>query len=281
MDRLLIKLERVILPELGRTNAYRIIPFRVDQYKVKRLKAGVTRTTVHGEITYIHAILNWALQERHITRNPLAGYKKPKRDDAIISPPTQQETERILAVAPSHIARALALSYFTGIRPGHSELLGLTWNDIDWELRIILVRSARKGGPRARMVPIHRDFFDVLGAWHRADGHNGYIIQWQGKPVKRIIKGYNSAKKKAGITRRLPPYSFRHAFATKVLGQGADLKATSEILGHSRPDTTMRIYQHTDLTLLRESVNKLPALNFGFQTNTPGTTNDVPKNNKN
>jgi len=40
---------------------------------------------------------------------------------------------------------------------------------------------------------------------------------------------------------------------------GADLKATSEIAGRSGTDTTARIYQHTNLTLKRTEINKLPA----------------------
>jgi len=51
-----------------------------------------------------------------------------------------------------------------------------------------------------------------------------------------------AAKKRAGINRRLRIYDFRHSFATTVLGQEADLKSTSEILGHSRPETTMKHY---------------------------------------
>ena len=67
-------------------------------------------------------------------------------------------------------------------------------------------------------------------------------------------------QKKAGITRRLRPYDFRHAFATWVLGEGVDLKSTSEILGHSSAKITTKIYQHTNMAMRREVINKLPVL---------------------
>lgn len=283
MDRLMIKLKKVILPELGHCGVYRVTRERMDQYKVKRLKAGVTRSTVHSEITYVHAILNWAFQERYLTQNPLAGYKKPKRDDAIIRPPSKEEVDNLLAVAPPHLVRALALSYFTGIRPGREELLKVQWSHVHWDLQLIIVESAKKNGPPSRMVPIHDSFLPILKSWHLADleeerrirkkrslesgmkkgdqkEHDSYIIQWRGRPIKRLNKGFASAKTLAGITRRLPPYSFRHAFATNVLASGGDLKATSLMMGHSRPDTTMRVYQHVSMDLQRQSVNKMPAI---------------------
>ena len=115
------------------------------------------------------------------------------------------------------------------------------------------------------MISIHDDFLPVLQGWRDADLSNGkndgdYIITYRGKPVDRISRAFATVKRKAGITRKLPPYAFRHGFAAGVLAAVADLKSTSEILGHSRSDTTTRIYQHTDMELHRRSIGKLPAL---------------------
>jgi site-specific recombinase XerD len=60
--------------------------------------------------------------------------------------------------------------------------------------------------------------------------------------------------------RRLRPYDFRHAFVTRLLAAGGDLKATSQLAGHSRTDTTTRIYQHVDTELYRQTIRKLPEL---------------------
>lgn len=53
-------------------------------------------------------------------------------------------------------------------------------------------------------------------------------------------------------------YDVRHAFATSALASGADMKAVSEILGHSRPDTTMRVYQHVDAIQHKAAIDRLP-----------------------
>jgi integrase len=88
------------------------------------------------------------------------------------------------------------------------------------------------------------------------------IITYRDQPVKRIKKAFYAAKKRAGITRRLRIYDFRHSFATTVLGEEGDLKSASEIMGHSRTETTMQIYQHTNTKLHRRTINKFPELNL-------------------
>lgn len=266
------KLTVVILPHLGNTDAYRLTARRLDQYVNKRLGTGVKKTTVHRELSDIQAVLNFAADpaRRLITRNPVAGYKKPRRDDEIIRPPSRTEADNLLAKSPPHLIRALALSYYTGIRPGLAELFRIRWSDIDWDDKTILIRSAKKGGPAYRIVPIHPDFLPELKTWYQEDKkQDTEIVRYRGKPITTIKSAFRAAKKKAGITRRLPPYAFRHAFVTRILDEGGDLKSTSEIAGHSRPDTTTRTYRHTNLTEHRKAVMKLPALTIPQKKDKP------------
>lgn len=257
------KLTAIILPELGNADVYRLTARRLDQYVIRRLGMGVKKTTVHRELSDIQAILNFAADpaRRLITRNPVAGYKKPKRDDDILRPPSRTEADNLLANSAPHLIRALALCYYTGMRPGQAELFRIRWSDVDWDEETMLVRSAKKGGPVYRIVPIHPGLLPELKAWYQEDEKQDVeIIRYRGKPITTVKSAFRTAKKKAGITRRLPPYAFRHAFVTRILDEGGDLKSTSEIAGHSRPDTTTRTYRHTSLTEHRKAVMKLPAL---------------------
>jgi len=272
------KLDAVILPALGAIQAVNITHDRIDKYVQSRLSEGKSKSTVHRDLSDIMAILNWSVKRGYLLRNPLAGYEKPKRDDEIIIPPSQEEAQKIMAHAADHLVRALSICYYTGLRPGASELFGIKWSDIGWDNRTILIRSAKKGGIRSRIVPLHETFLDQLKKWHLLDGHENEIIQYHGQPVASLKKSFASAKRRAGITRRLPLYSFRHAFASMVLANSADLKATSEILGHSRPDTTLRIYQHTNQGMHRAVVDLLPGLDYGKSDDLPGDkSNDLPK----
>ncbi|MBF0414120.1 MAG: tyrosine-type recombinase/integrase [Desulfamplus sp.] len=283
IDNLYYKLTGVILPEIGDIEALRLTHSKIREYIKKRLstiantKTGktISKTTVHRELSDIQAILNWAVNEKYIQSNPLAGFKKPTRDDEIILPPTFDEIQRILSCAPEHLKRSLIISFYTGLRPGVAELFSLKWADINFESGIIHIISAKKGGLKDRFIPLHPDFRLHLEHWKTADNINSdininsasrllnnYIILWKGQKVKSIKKSFITAKAKAGITRRLRLYDFRHAFATNILKAGGDLKSTSEMLGHTRTDTTSRIYQHTDIDMHRTNINLIPSLNF-------------------
>ncbi|MGW2181523.1 tyrosine-type recombinase/integrase [Streptomyces sp. NPDC001732] len=63
-------------------------------------------------------------------------------------------------------------------------------------------------------------------------GHSTMQYQWR------------SAKKKAGITRKLNPYSRRHFFASNCLSKGVPITDVAEWMGHSNINLTSRIYRH-------------------------------------
>jgi len=281
------KLSRVILPDLGHLQAHGITHKRLDQYVTKRLTTPravttgsskkpvikhlknpdgstryISRSTVHRELCDIQAILNWAVSKHYLIKNPVMGYKKPKLDNAIIKPPTKTETLAILSQSAPHVIRALKLSFFTGLRPGEKELFRLTFNDVDFDKKTIFIISAKKNGIPFRTVPLHKELLADLVTWQKKDKKIDchHIINFKDKAIKSIKSAFKAAKRRAGITRRIRLYDFRHAAITNMLEQGADLKSVSQIAGHSRTDTTTKIYQHTSTELLRQQIDRLPDL---------------------
>jgi integrase len=97
-------------PDARQQKAIQNTPDVIDQYVKTRLATGrelqngtvryPKRTTIHLELSDISAILNWAVERRYITHNPIAKYKKPKRDDEVIQPPTHSEISALMAAAP-------------------------------------------------------------------------------------------------------------------------------------------------------------------------------------
>ena len=252
------KMSGVILPALGHLQVMQMTEKHLVSYVKNRLQV-VKATTVHRDLSDIQAVLNWGADKKFIAYNPVAGFTKPKRDDAIIPYPKKHELMGLIDHAATHLVKALLLSFYTGLRPGKRELFALTWDDVDFEGRTIMVRSAVKGGLRYREVPLHKDLEDLLLWWRETDDCK-YIVNYRGKKIGSIKKAFSGAKKRAGITRRLRPYDLRHAFASMVLKNREDLKATSELLGHTRVDTTMRLYQQTDTQMHRDAVDSLPPI---------------------
>ena len=272
---LLIRLKANILPYFAALPAVKICDGDLDGYVARRRtqkwgkkkkRVGVKDATIHRELTDVKAILNWSVGRRPplIPFNPVATYKKPAEDNAIIRPPTSKEVKDILAAASAHLKRAIILSYYLGLRPGAVELLGLRWSqNVDFERLDILVISAKKGGAKSRAVPMHADLVAVLKAWQIADQVKkmDYLVHYHGRRIKTIQTAWAGTLKRARIGRRIRPYDLRHHFVTSALEAGADVKALAEVVGSS-PATLLKFYQHVARRIHRDTVAKIPALDI-------------------
>ncbi len=268
-----IRLEANILPLLGNIPAIKLTYNDIDRYLIERRQQGLKNpkmkhetknSTIRREITDIKAILNWAVKRRPplIPYNPIRDYKSPESDDDVIMPPSPAEAEAILKHANERIRRAIALSWYTGLRPGAVELLSLTWSNVLWDRGVIRVQSAHKGGPELRDVPIHPNFIDELKSWWETDKKGfGPIIHYRGKPLRKLQTPWERTLKKAGIKRRIRPYDLRHYFVTTAIEEGTDYKTLSEIVGSS-PETLRRHYQHVSNESRQKAVARMPKLNL-------------------
>ncbi len=253
-DTMCSKLDRTVLPLLGNLMAHKVNANQLDKYVYIR-KQSVKLTTIHRELSDIRAILNWAVKRKLISSNPMSGLDMPKRDDSLITPPSEAEFNAILTCAVPHIKRAMLITRYTGLRPGR-ELFSLTWGSYDHVNRTLTIVSAKKGGVPLRMVPLSSTIYTYMSQWCDEDGAHGYIISYNGKSVCAIDNGWIAAKRRAGIKRKLPLYSLRHMFVTQLLEKGADVKTVSELAG-STPAIIMKWYQFVSTDLKRRTIDLL------------------------
>lgn len=179
-----------------------------------------------------------------------------------MAPPTPEELRRIYHAAESHVRRVIVLGAYCGPRIGPSELFRLRWEDIDLENGIIRMPNAAKGAKEnARELPIRESLLPLLRQWLDEDMRNsgaGHVIHWRGRPVRTIHRAWHTTLRRAGIHRRITPYSLRHAYATYSVQGGAKLKPLAKLMGHRNELMILRTYQHVLDKDEREAVEAMP-----------------------
>jgi len=202
----------------------------------------------------------------------LAGTRLPPRRmrTSKTAPATRPSGNSVIKLEDSLLLRRdraiLELLYAAGLRV--SELTGL--NLVDIELKNRVVRVIGKGR-KERIVPYGEKAGQALALYwpqrekllrenhHQPGGTHpeAVFLNYNGRrltqrSVGRIVKKY---VRLVNINWDLHPHSLRHAFATHLLADGADLRAIQELLGHQSLSTTQK-YTHASMRQLMEIYDK-------------------------
>src|SRR5262249_44980939 len=123
-----------------------------------------------------------------------------------------------------------------------SEALWVTWQDIDWQRKQIIVRGHPETGTKngeIRRVPIIADMEALLKRLQGEGSPSGPILQ-----VSRCNEALERVCKKIGIP-RLTHHDMRHLFATRCIESGVDIPTVSRWLGHKDGGTlALKTYGH-------------------------------------
>jgi integrase/recombinase XerD len=175
---------------------------------------------------------------------------------------TPTEVERVLTqprvtkVQGCRDRAIMELFYTCGIR--RTELVNLRMGDLDWERHLLLIRRG-KGG-KDRIVPISpRSVLWVKRYLRRSQRHRQQTsdealftsnrgTSISSKHCSSLVTGY---RKRAGLGKAGSCHAFRHAMATGMLDNGADIRCLQEILGHACLQTT-QIYTQVSVRRLQE-----------------------------
>jgi integrase/recombinase XerC len=244
---------------------------KVDVHVVRAYLAGLTKnrkkSSIGRKLAALKSFFRYLVATGHIEKDPLRLIHSPKQEKPLPNFLSVDDVFRLLSVGaatgplPSRDRAILEVFYSTGIRV--SELVGLNWSDVDFQLGIVRVLGK---GSKERIVPIGevalralRDYSDeVRRKWQLAcKGENAVFLNHRAgrittRSVARIVE---RQLRKAGIAVKMGPHGLRHSFATHLLNSGADLRVIQELLGHASLSTTQR-YTHLNLDQLTAVYDK-------------------------
>ncbi|MBD3679313.1 MAG: site-specific tyrosine recombinase XerD [Rhodobacteraceae bacterium] len=246
----------------------------IEDYLVRCDAEGLARSTRARRLSAIKQVYRFAFEEGWRQDNPAIQIKGPGRGKTLPKTLSEEEVDRLLVTAREHgrtpedrlrNACMVELLYATGMRV--SELVSLPVSAARGNPRMLLIRG--KGG-KERMVPLSPPARQMLAEWLSARDVAEDAARANGKPVSRFL--FPSRAADGHLTRhrfymlikeiavaagvmpsKVTPHRLRHAFATHLLANGADLRSIQTLLGHADLSTT-EIYTHVLEERLKELV---------------------------
>lgn len=217
--------------------------------------------TVARRLSALRQFYRFLVSENVRKDDPTTTIKSPKQTRTLPKTLSEEEVNRLIETAASsggpnsvRLVCLLEMLYSTGLRV--SELVGLPKTAVGEDSQFLIVEG--KGG-RERMVPLSDAAQDAIKDYLKVHGHfvgmddDGTQGQWL-FPSKTSVVGHLTRQRFAQLLKelakaakvdpeRVSPHILRHAFATHLLKNGADLRAVQKMLGHADIATT-QVYTH-------------------------------------
>jgi integrase/recombinase XerC len=232
---------------------------RIRGYLAWMFERQKKKTSIARKLAAVRAFFKFLKREQTLAENPAAMVSTPKLDKTLPRIMTEEEMNSFLdrvgeaAQAGEVMMRRdraiLELLYASG--PRVSELVGLNLRSVNFGDGMMLVRGK---GRKERIVPFGskakqalREYLPlrekILG--ERKTGQAALFLNARGerlttRSVDRLVKKY---VRTFGPNVKVSPHSLRHAFASHLLTEGADLRSIQEMLGHKSLSTTQKYTQ--------------------------------------
>lgn len=219
------------------------------------------------------ALYSHAIRWEWIRHNPISSVRQSAKRSKVPTILTIGEIQSLLKHLQEPCRTALLLDAATGLRV--SELLGLRWEDIDFEkLEINVARSVVrqrvgrcKTEASSKPLPLDAELAQALRKWmletvynqpqdwvFASPQRNGKQPYW---PYSLFREYLQPALKAAGITRQVGWHTLRHTFGTLMKANGEDIKTIQELLRHSNYRVTADIYTQAVTPKKREAQSRV------------------------
>jgi len=222
-----------------------------------------SKSSISRKLTSIRTFLEFLIREGEIQKNSAKLVPTPKAEkrtpafltvDEVFLLVEKPKDKGILGLRDRAI---LELLYSSGLRV--SELSGIDLKDVNLDASFVKVLGK---GSVERIVPLGSKAIESIRNYlvkrEELKPKVGYLFlnsrggKLSERSVARIVKKYATI---SGIPKNVSPHVLRHTFATHLLGDGADLRAIQEMLGHKSLSTTQR-YTHASIEKIMQIYDK-------------------------
>ena len=264
------------ISEVGRRE---IQEFLIQQKKDGNMKNGekLSATSTNMMLSILNLAFEYACDMEYIEENPCVRVRRTKAETKRIEAFTvdeQRALENEIARSDDRRLHGILLCLYTGLRIG--ELLGLTWNDVDFERGVINITKTvyREKDERGtwklcvdtpktkasdRVIPLP-EYISTMLIQDAETAQTPYVVENK-KGERMSIRSYQylfeKLTERAGV-RKLNFHALRHTFATRAIECGMDIKTVADIMGHQNASITLNRYAHCMLDHKIEMMQKLP-----------------------
>lgn len=274
-----------IKPHLAKVKLTALNPHTL-QTLYNKLQKGVdgavqlTPSTIKNLHGVVHKMLGQAMELGYIRVNPSNACKLPRVEKPDIHPLDEKQTGTFLAAIHGHQFEAFYLvDLFTGLR--QSELLGLTWDCVDFERGKIFIyrqlqliegeyqfgppknNKTRRITPAPSVMEVLREHRRVQNEWRLRAGSawnkENYVFADEiGDHLKRqtVYKHYKAVVASIGLP-NLRFHDMRHSYAVASIRAGDDIKTLQENLGHHTAAFTLDVYGHVTEEMKNDSAARM------------------------
>lgn len=289
MDNYESNFQHHVVPYIGNVKLKDLTTLMVQRVYILLEKEGLSPKSIRNVHGMLHGMLDKAMRMDLIRRNVSNNCELPRIQKHEMHPLTKEEMGAFMTLArDDEYYLMMRFDFFTGLR--ESELIGLTWDCVDFEkhtLRVYrqFVRIAAgtdkgrmmytplKNG-KERTITLTPTAMNVLreacrkqseqrlhagSSWHNE--HNMVFTRANGHFVrfKTLYVHFKDIVKKLGRP-EVRFHDVRHTYATLSLQSHVDPKTLSEALGHATVAFTLDVYGHSNSDMRQQAADQLEKL---------------------
>ncbi|HUO58663.1 MAG TPA: tyrosine-type recombinase/integrase [bacterium] len=223
----------------------------------RRTGMPLSNSTLNRDLGILKCIVNRAVFNGLLEKNPIQRvrpFKEESRDRTL----TSEEYQSLLGYCSPRLSAIVQLAYWTGMRKG--EILGLRWEQVDFQNKVINLEAADTKTQEKREVPLTEALIGLLKRTPKTLGCP-YVFTERGKHILDIKTAFLKAVRTAGIE-NFRFHDLRHCAVTNLRKAGVNDSVIMSISGHK----TYAMFKRYNRIDRQDRVNALKQVERQFDT---------------